>query len=285
MTATNRRYSQRRWAATMGGSVLGSVLGAALLAACSSGADQSGSASTPEPSDSVTETGLDTELAFASPDADDFNKLLTSQDGLSELQPVEILGVDTLDPHRLVISFEMESHHCFGVHTAVEESEAEVFLDITSGRQPGISPSSCTYGVFPYTVAVELAAPLGERSISAAETGPPADDAAESQPAAEPADAGTGDPASVDPASVDPASVDPTSVDPTSVDPTSVDPSEVGHFVGRHVEDGVEWALANNRPWRIVSQDGKRVDDGSPEDPNRVSFTVVADVIVSYHWS
>jgi hypothetical protein len=133
----------------------------------------------------------------------------------------------------------MASHHCHGVRATVIESGTDAVLDLQTGRRAGVSPASCAYGVFPYTIAADLADPLSDRAVTTtAESAPPVSDF-----------------------------------------------SELDSYLGRHVEDGVEWALANDRPWRVARLDGEAVDDGGPVNPERLSFTVVADVIVSYEWS
>jgi hypothetical protein len=230
---------------------------ALLLSGCSGGGEASGPGSVAEPPGASSGSGTGAtgstgaELAFDSPDADDFNLLVVAEDGLVDLKEVEILGVDASDSRQLVVSFEMGSHHCHGVQVAVDESGAEVVLDLRTGRRPGVSPGACAYGVFPYTTEVALARPLGERAVSTSAA--PDRDQAE--------------------------------VDPAAVDPAGIDVTDVDIYLGRPIEDGVEWALANDRPWRILSQDGEPVDDVGPADPDRISFVVEADLIVGYEWS
>ncbi|MEZ5410935.1 MAG: hypothetical protein R2761_23095 [Acidimicrobiales bacterium] len=217
------------------------------LAACTAGGGAAGSGEAdgrPSPGDGVAGDGTSTTLSPAaqSPTADDFNKLLTSEDGLMEPQQVQIVAVDETGPGVLLVSFEMASHHCYGVHAAVTETAAAVTLDLHTGRRPGASPASCPFGVFPYTTELTLAAPLGEREVA-------------------------------------------TTAEATAqVDPATIPADELDRYVGHHVEDGVEWAVANERAWRILSEDGTNLADGS-SDPARLSFTVVADVIVGYDWS
>ena len=224
--------------------------------------------------------------AVQSPTADDFNKLLTSEDGLVELQQVEILGVDETAPGVLLVSFEMASHHCYGVHAAVTETDTAVTLDLHTGRRDGMSPASCPFGVFPYTTQVTLAAPLGDREVvTDAETG-----SGESGAGAAAGDAGTtsgttGSDGTTDAGTTTADTAAPAAdLDPAEVDPATIPVDGIDRYVGHHVEDGVEWALANDRPWRIVSENGTSRADGST-DPTRLSFTVVADVIVGYEWS
>ncbi len=248
------------------------VLAAALvLAGCTSGGGGgSGEAEgLPAPAGDgaggATSTSAATGAAAQSPTADDFNKLLSSEDGLVEQQQVEILGVDEAEPGVLLVGFEMASHHCYGVHTAFTETETAVRLDLHTGRRAGVSPTGCPFGVFPYTVRVALAAPLGDREVV---TG------ADSGPAAETTSGATATSATAAAVALDPAALDPAGIPADGID----------RYLGHHVEDGVEWALANERPWRILVEDGTSRADGST-DPDRLSFTVVADVIVGYEWS
>lgn len=241
------------------------LAGVGLLAGCTSGADEAAPTGRSDPpSETIAGDSAGPEdgysIAYESPDADDFNRLLDPEQGLEELQPVEILNVDTVGVDRLVISFEMESHHCFGVMTAVDETEAEVVIDVRSGRRPGVDGAECTYGIFPYTTAVELASPLGDRVIVQAEPMEPA------------AAAGTGDVARA-----------PGPEGGNGLE--GIDTSVVEGFLGDHVEEGVEWAILNGVEWRILSYDGEPMDTDGPVDPERLSFVVEGDLIVAYEWS
>jgi len=261
------------------------VLAAAFtLAGCTSGgAGGPGEAEgLPAPADGTASTTVSP--AAQSPTADDFNKLLVSEDGLVEPQQVEILGVDETGPGELLVSFEMASHHCYGVHAAVAETDTAVTLDLHTGRRVGVSPAACSFGVFPYTTQVTLESPLGEREVvTGADTG--------SAAAAVTGAGATGGTTGRDGTVAGPTGEADTTtatlaagLDPAEVDPATIPADGIDRYMGRHVEDGVEWALANERSWRILSEDGTSLADGSI-DPERLSFTVVADVIVGYEWS
>lgn len=263
------------------------VLAAAFaLAGCTSGGGSGEAEGLPVPADGASSAATGSP-AVQSPTADDFNKLLISEDGLVELQQVEILGVDETGPGVLLVSFEMASHHCYGVHAAVAETDTAVTLDLHTGRRDGVSPAGCPFGVFPYTTEVTLAAPLGDREVvTDAQTG-----SGESGTGAVAGDAGTtsgttGLDGTTDVGTTTAAAAAPATagLDPAEVDPATIPVEGIDRYVGHHVEDGVEWALANDRTWRIVSEDGTSRADGST-DPARLSFTVVADVIVGYEWS
>ncbi len=265
MTAIDRRPWRNR-APRMG---LAALAAAFALAACTGGGGGSGEAEgLPTPADGAT-TPTTMSPAAQSPTADDFNRLLVSEDGLVEPQQVEILGVDETGPGVLLVSFEMASHHCYGVHASVTETDAVVTLDLHTGRRAGVSPAGCPVGVFPYTTQPTLAAPLGEREV-VTDAGNPAQSTDPSGESGE----GTASTAAASAAPLDPAEIDPATIPADGID----------RYVGQHVEDGVEWALANERAWRILSEDGTNLADGST-DANRLSFTVVADVIVGYEWS
>lgn len=266
------------------------LAGAFALAACTSGGagGPDEAEGLPAPADGATSAAVNP--AAQSPTADDFNKLLASEDGLVEPQQVEILGVDETWPGVLLVSFEMASHHCYGVHAAVSETDTAVTLDLDTGRRDGVSPASCPFGVFPYTTEVTLAAPLGEREVvTDAQTG----SGSAGADAAASTDAGstsgtTGPDGTTDAGTTTAATSSSTApaagLDPAEVDPATIPADGLDRYLGHHVEDGVEWALANDRPWRIASEDGTSRADGS-SDPARLSFTVVADVIVGYEWS
>lgn len=208
-------------------------------------------------------------LSVASPTADDVDKLLPSEEGLVDLQQVEVLAVDETGPGELLVSFEMGSHHCYGVHSAVTETATQVVVDLRTGRHAGDAPAACTYGVFPYTTGITLAGPLGDREVvTTAELSSSVAGANSTT-----APAGTG---------VDVAGDE--VLDPAEIDPADIPADDVDRYVGHHVEDGVEWALANQLPWRILSEDGTSRDDGT-HDVSRLSFIVVADRIVGYEWS
>jgi len=250
------------------------VLAAALaLAGCTTGGSSGtgGAEGLPAPAESAVGGASSSTLrpAAQSPTADDFNRLLTSEDGLVEPQQVQIVAVDETEPGVLLVSFEMASHHCYGVHAAVTETGTAVTLDFHTGRRAGVSLAGCPFGVFPYTTQVTLAAPLGEREVvTQADTGGEGT-------------AGEGTAAATTSAG---ALATPAGLDPAQVDPATIPADGVDRYVGQHVEDGVEWAVANERTWHILSEDGTSLADGS-SDPARLSFTVVADVIVDYEWS
>lgn len=109
-------------------------------------------------------------MAFDEPDSHDFNLLLASETALVLPHPVEILNVEISRSDELTVSFEMESHYCFGVHSTVDETDLEVIVGIQTGQHEGIDPSRCSYGIYPYTTAIPLDGPLGDRAITVAET-------------------------------------------------------------------------------------------------------------------
>ena len=284
MTAVADRRPWRNPAPRLGLAALAATFA---LAACTGGGGDGGSGDAeglPAPADGATATTASP--AVQSPTADDFNKLLSSEDGLVEPQQVEIVAVDETAPGVLLVSFEMASHHCFGVHAAVTETDAAVTLDLHTGRRAGVSPAGCPFGVFPYTTEVTLGAPLGAREVMTdADTGSAAGGIGTGTGTASAGgvtsgttgpDATTGD----DGTTAAPDAL----LDPAEVDPATIPADGIDRYVGHHVEDGVEWALANQRTWRILSEDGTDLADGS-SDPGRLSFTVVADVIVGYEWS
>lgn len=244
------------------------------LAGCTTTASGGGGSGEAEGQPAPAGTGADGTVSTTaspvaqSPTADDFNKLLASEDGLVDVQQVEILGVDETGPGALLVSFEMASHHCYGVHAAVTETDTAVTLDLHTGRRDGVASAACPLGVFPYTTQVTLAAPLGEREVV---TGAEPSATAGATTATTTGATGTAPAAGA-------------GLDPAQIDPAAIPVGDIDRYVGRHVEDGVEWALANERAWRIVSEDGTSLADGSAE-PERLSFTVVADVIVGYEWS
>lgn len=249
------------------------VLAAAFaLAACTSGgAGGSGEAEgLPAPAEGAISTTVSP--TAQSPTADDVNKLLTSEDGLVEPQQVEILAVDETAPGVLLVSFEMASHHCYGVHAAVTETGTTVTLNLHTGRRAGVTPAGCPFGVFPYTTQLTLAGPLGEREV-VTDAGTPTGGTGTI----------TGIPGEGSTATTTAAPAT-APLDPAEIDPATIPAAGIDRYLGHHVEDGVEWALANERAWRILSEDGANLADGS-SDANRLSFTVVADVIVGYEWS
>jgi hypothetical protein len=275
--------------------LLALVVAGLALGACSGGGDPQ-AAPDPDPLTGSAATsnqpdGATIMLASDSPTADDYHKLVASEDGLSELQPVQILDAATpvgtpvgtpaglspqpqlgaSVPQGLVVSFEMQSHHCYGIHVSVTESDTEVVLDLQTGRRDGVPPTACTYGVYPYSTEVTLASPLGGRSLTTSAERPAQTSGA--------ASGGTS------PTRVPAATATDGQTDPAAIDPSLIPALDVDRYVGQHVEDGVEWALANDRPWRIVSEDGEARPDDSGADRERLSFTVVADVIVAYEWS
>lgn len=215
-----------------------------------------------------TTPGTDAEysIAFDSPDADDFDKLLAAADNLIDVEIAEILNVEIEDEHRLVLSFEMESHHCFGVQSTAAETENEVILNLLVGRQAEVAPHSCGYGIFPYTTEVSLAAPLGDRTLVVAEPSEP-DARGVAAVAAEAAGAETVD------------------APPTST-PAQLPANDTEWLLGSNVEDGVEWAINNGYEWRVLSFDGNDIEgvaDGL-DDMAWIGFRVQADLIVAYEW-
>ena len=266
--------------------------GCALLAACTGGTDEA----TPEatmPGEGGT-AGQAEVIAFENPDADDFNLLLESRDDLIGGNPVAILNVEGTGGTELVLSFEMGSHHCFGVQADAQESETDVVLEIKTGLLPGVDPASCQYGVYPYTTSVTLEAPLGDRTIATAEMREPAaDDEPTEAEATDPADEGT------PPAEAEPEAEPGTGPDtanppaggggampvPLEQGGTTLTIDDASQLIGRHVEDGVEWAIANDVEWRVLSYDGEQVAEDSPLDTTRISFVVDSDLIVRFEWS
>lgn len=254
---------------------LAALLAAVALAGCTGGGANGGSAGgdgTGGPGGSDQAAGTTTTLALAvdSPTADDVDRLLPSEEGLVDLQRVEILAVDETAPGVLLVSFEMASHHCYGIHSAVTETATEVMVDLRTGRHAGEAPAACVDGVFPYTTQVTLAGPVGDREVvTTAELS--------SSVAGATSTTVTATTGGVDEATSE-------QLDPAEIDPADIPADDVGRYVGHHVEDGVEWALANQLPWRILSEDGTSHDDGT-HDASRLSFTVVADRIVGYEWS
>ncbi len=236
------------------------LAGFVLAAGCTSGADGAADG-TDDPAtlgfDGSGETVSASET-FANPDADDFNLLLPSESGLSDLQPVDVLDVsaDDVAGDRLIVTFEMGSHECFGVETLVEETDNVVSIEVLAGVRPGVSPVNCELGVYPYTTELVLAAPLGDRVLGTAEPREPEvaaaiDDAAPTE-----------------------------SIGRVDVLP---DADDAPALVGEYVEDGVEWALDNGVDWRIVSLDGE-VMEAEGENPDRIGFVVERDRIVELVW-
>ncbi len=238
------------------------MLGGLVLAAgCTSVADDAADETTDDPTtlgfDATGETVTASET-FANPDADDFNLLLPSQPDLTDLTPVDVLDVSVADDaeNRLIVSFEMGSHECFGVETLVAETANVVSIEVLAGVRPGVSPVNCELGVYPYTTELVLDAPLGDRVLGAAEPREP-EVAAEIDEAAP-----TG------------------SIGEVEVLPAADDAPAL---VGEYVEDGVEWALNNGVEWRIVSMDGEPMESEG-ENPDRIGFVVERDRIVELVW-
>ena len=262
--------------------------GVIALGACTADTDDT-APTTPGASTGETDAGVEADvIAFDNPDADDFNRRLVSTDDLTAAYPVAVLNVEGTGGTELIVSFEMQSHHCFGVHSEVEESPSEVTLTLESGLLPGIDPASCQYGVYPYTTAVLLSEPLGERTIAIGEEREPT-------PAPEPAGTGTAQQEPPEATAGDGS----TTTQPTTTsgsDPLAMpSPVEEGgptitiddasQLVGRPIEEGVEWAIANDVEWRVLSYDGEPVAEESPFDATRISFVVDADRIVRFEWS
>ena len=307
------------------------IAGAGLLASCTSGgeAEETSQTTVEETTESTAE---DFVIAYESPTADDFNKLLVSRDDLVGLQQAEILnvenGADTPDgdSSSLVVSFEMESHYCFGVQTNVTESDNELIIEVLTGQLPDVDSSACEYGIYPYTTEVALQAPVGERTITPAEpreptelaepdestsTGGISDSTTSSDPDASSGDTtsggetGAGDTTTGDTttgdtgtgdttASTSPESTTEQPTDETTVTTVITPPNEqsgaapvpgASNLIGMYVEDGVEWALDNGLEWRVLSFDGVPFAEASPNNPERISFVVEADIIVSLEWS
>lgn len=206
---------------------------------------------------STETTGTASVVAFAEPDAEDFNKLLASDDDLDSLQIASILNVEETDTNQLLISFEMESHYCFGPRTRIEETDSEITIELRTGRRLGVAPGACTYGIYPYTTLVELDKPIGSRTMTQAE-------AREPEPA---------------------SSASPKASTPDIVEETDTGADPALQLIGGFVEDGVEWAISSDTAWRILSYEGVPVEDNSADDPDRISFVVVGDRVVSYEWS
>ena len=257
------------------------LLGGAVTG-CSGGGDSDDGAGAPT-SDPQAETGTDTgtdadpgadagsgdttgELPFGEPRADEVNLLLESEDDLDGVAPAEILDVriDDDDPSRVVLSFEMGSHHCHGVQLTVDESPTEVSFGLASGRLPGVAPTDCGYGVFPYTTAAQLAAPVGTRTLAVAEQREPTADTGNG--GSDPADGSTGGGADGGAQPI-----------VTGLDAEAV--------IGHQIEDGIEWAEANGVEWRLLRYDGESMVEDDRTDPERLSFVVERDVIVAYEWS
>jgi len=280
-----------RWATAL-------AAGALLVAACTSDGSESATPDTEQ--GSVVDTGTDSEagtdyaIAFDNPTSEDFNRLLPSEDDLLDLQPAAILNVEGDletgdDPTSLIVSFEMESHHCYGVQAEVTESANEVIIEILTGLRAGIESASCAYGIYPYTTAVPLETPLGDRTIVPAELREPEVEVAGvttgSQPPVTVPDGSGQDPTTTD---TDPATTSPDGTGATTPpgEREGNPPPVVGaHLVGQFVEDGVEWAIDQGIVWRVISFDGVPYAEESPDDPNRISFVVERDRIVSVAWS
>lgn len=271
------------------------VAGCALLAACTSGTDEATPETTPGEGGTAGEAEV---IAFENPDADDFNLLLESRDDLIGGNPVAILNVEGTGGTELILSFEMGSHHCFGVQADAEESQTDVVLEIKTGLLPGVDPASCRYGVYPYTTSVRLAEPLGDRTIATAEEQEPtvddgsaaaqtAEENAAEDNATEPAAEGTPEPeASPEPEAANPPAGGGGAMPvPLEQDGTTLTIDDASQLIGRHVEDGVEWAIANDVEWRVLSYDGEQVAEDSPLDTTRISFVVDSDLIVRFEWS
>jgi hypothetical protein len=219
--------------------------------------------------------------------------LLESRDDLIGGNPVAILNVEGTGGTELILSFEMGSHHCFGVQANAQESETDVVLEIKTGLLPGVDPASCRYGVYPYTTSVTLAEPLGDRTIATAEEREPlagdgsADGQATEGEATESAPDGTPDPeAEPEPDTANPSAGGGGAMPvPLEQDGTTLTIDDASQLIGRHVEDGVEWAIANGVEWRVLSYDGEQVAEDSPLDTTRLSFVVDSDLIVRFEWS
>ncbi len=293
------------------------VAGAGLLASCTSGGAEE--ETTPTTADETTASTADGyAIAYESPTAEDFNKLLTPTEGLTNLKQAEILNVDNgtsgaggSESSALVISFEMESHYCFGVQTAVTESDNEVIIEILTGQLPSIDPTSCEYGIYPYTTEIALSAPVGERTIVPAEPREPAELAT---PDGETSTGGINDSTPTDGTTATTDGTGDSGTDntdggdntgdenaggdttaQTTVTTAATPPNEqtgtptpvngAASLIGKFVEEGVEWALDNGLEWRVLTFDGVPFAEETPFNPERISFVVEADRIVRYEWS
>ena len=296
--ATPQRRSRRRTAA------VAAVAAALLAGACTGGDDgaavPAGTTSDAGQTDGETTTDGETVAVvdvLASPDADDVNRLLPETSDLVDVRPVEILDVRSagddadLAPDTVIVSFEMESHHCNGVRSTVTESDDEVAILLETGRLAGVEPTACTYGIYPYTVAVTLDSPLGDRRMVAAEPLEPAvltDDEAASSAEAGGSAIGAGEDDPVSDSTDDPVEGSEGAANDSGVERPfggAVPSGGAAELIGRHVEDGVEWAIENGVEWRILSYDGVEQDDSGVDDPRRLSFVVESDKIVSFEWS
>lgn len=241
--------------------------------------DPGETSSTSSSSDGSTETTemttADQIIAFAEPDADDFNKLLDSEENLVDPTAATILNVEAMSETGLVLAFEMESHHCFGPRTTVEETDTEILIELRTGQRADVDRAACTYGVYPYTTAVELEHPVGSRTITPAEDREPEQDAAATATDDPPSTSTTVDDG-------DDADVEVT-VPEDDTGPVAGDAAD--HLLGEYIEDGVEWAIDNGFAWRVASYDGVAETDDTSTDPERLSFVVERDRIVSYDWS
>jgi len=269
--------------------------GAILLGACTAGGDGASPQATPTTElDSTGDGSGVPAIAFENPDADDFNLLLPSRDDLIDPSPAPILGVEGTEDE-LVVSFEMQSHHCHGVHAVAAESDTEVTLAIETGLLPAVDSAACQYGVYPYTAAVVLSDPLGDRSISIAELREPERAASSSEdPTADTSRTDEGVEPDEAPPTTEPGGSS-TEANTTGDNSATVSPMERGgpaitiedasQLIGRPIEDGVEWAIANDVEWRMLSYDGEPVAEQSPLDTSRISFVVDGDRIVRFEWS
>lgn len=207
--------------------------------------------------------------AEATPTAADVNRVLDSESGLVELSSVDLLAIDIAEPDVVVVAFEMESHHCYGITTSVRESETEVEVEVLRGRRSTSAPGDCAHGAFPYTARFELAAPVGARTVVSAERREPPDPGVLDEP---------GPAASATPA-----------VAADEAEATEEDVAGAGGsqewLLGLHVEDGVEWAIDHGLEWRVISFDGETVASDGDERPDRIAFVVERDLIVAYEWS
>ncbi|MEM7337498.1 MAG: hypothetical protein AAF467_02555 [Actinomycetota bacterium] len=274
-----------------------SLVGLLALTACSSAGEEA----EPEPDPEPTPVESDSELPFgesegadggddllvdpdvptpeaqaaaATPTADDVNRVLASETGLVELASVELLAIEIVEADVIVASFEMESHHCYGVTTTVRESEREVEIEVVRGRRATSAPGDCAHGAFPYAARFELDAPVGERTVVAAEPREPIDPGVTDEP---------GPSAAAEPA----VAADATSSDDAASDDASGTESGGSQewLLGLNVEDGVEWAIDHGLEWRVISFDGEPVDHDGETRPDRIAFVVERDLIVAYEWS
>lgn len=262
----------------------GLIAGMVFLGGCTSAGDENGSSGqdSEQPEASTETEAASGGLPFTSPGAEDFNRVVAPRNDLTATVPVAVLAVDSLDALSLSVSFEMESHQCHGITAAVEETVAEIIIEVRTALLPERDLADCTYGIFPYTTVLELDAPVAGRTIVLAEDREPEPLAAAEAAAPSPVDGQ--DEFDVTSADDPPADPDPGVEQPSDDGAPATDPA-IDRFIGRHIEEGVEWAINNEIEWRLISQDGVPVEADGAIEPGTVGFVVEADLIVSYEIS